>query len=221
VFDPLVSFGASEGLVNDNEQGIVTAARRIVGGLDCCVRVIHHTGKGNAREKTLDQYSGRGGSAMADGSRMTTVLQSWKEGEEGSLMPPNELFIEDNTSVIVMARPKLSYSPPNLPHIWIARTGWMFDFALETKVDVERQISGNADRLLDFLANELKENNYHSMRSLKNSTRTLRMSRSEIEEAMTKLTVSGRVVETEIPRDFRKGRLQTYMCPAYLLNTSN
>ena len=64
LFDPMVSFGASEGLVNDNEQGVITAARRIVKGLDCCVRVVHHTGKGNARERTLDQYSGRGGSAL-------------------------------------------------------------------------------------------------------------------------------------------------------------
>jgi hypothetical protein len=56
VFDPLVSFGATESAVNDNEQALVTAARRIVRELGCCVRYVHHTGKANARDRTLDQY---------------------------------------------------------------------------------------------------------------------------------------------------------------------
>lgn len=61
-FDPVVSFGASENAVNDNEQALITSARRIVRTLDYCVRFVHHTGKANTRAATLDQYSsGRGG----------------------------------------------------------------------------------------------------------------------------------------------------------------
>jgi hypothetical protein len=59
-FDPIISFGIGESRVNDNEQGLIMAARRIRNGLNCAVRVIHHTGKANAREKTLDQYTSRG-----------------------------------------------------------------------------------------------------------------------------------------------------------------
>jgi hypothetical protein len=116
-FDPLVSFGASEGMVNDNENGIVTAARRIVRGLHCCVRVIHHTGKGNARGGTLDQYSGRGGSALPDGSRMTTVLQAWSPEDGSGLHPPPGCRAGPEASITVMNRAKLSYAPPNLPRI--------------------------------------------------------------------------------------------------------
>ncbi len=85
-FDPAISFGAGERLVNDNEQALITAARRIVRELGCCVRLIHHTGKANARERTLDQYTARGGSALPDGARMVAVLQPWQPGCEG--LPP-------------------------------------------------------------------------------------------------------------------------------------
>jgi RecA-family ATPase len=44
-FDPAISFGAGERIVNDNEQSLVLAARRIVRGLGCCVRLIAHTGR--------------------------------------------------------------------------------------------------------------------------------------------------------------------------------
>jgi len=75
VIDPTVSFGTSEARVNDNEQALIESGRRIRNALNCCIRFIHHTGKGNARDATTDHYSGRGGSALADGARMVHVLQ--------------------------------------------------------------------------------------------------------------------------------------------------
>ncbi len=88
VFDPLVSFGASEQAVNDNEQGIITAARRIVKGLDCCVRVVHHTGKANARDGTLDQYSGTrwlgAGGRVAHDHRLASMGPGQRHQRAGS-----------------------------------------------------------------------------------------------------------------------------------------
>ena len=43
--DPVISFGAGERLVNDNEQALILAGRRIVRGLGGCVRLICHTGR--------------------------------------------------------------------------------------------------------------------------------------------------------------------------------
>lgn len=67
VIDPTVSFGVGESRVNDAEQGLIEAARRVRRALNCCVRFVHHTGKQNARDGAVDQYAGRGGSAFADG----------------------------------------------------------------------------------------------------------------------------------------------------------
>ena len=48
VIDPAVSFGVGESRVNDAEQGLIDAARKLVRELDCCVRYVHHVGKVNA-----------------------------------------------------------------------------------------------------------------------------------------------------------------------------
>jgi RecA-family ATPase len=45
IIDPAVSFGVGETRVNDAEQGLIEAARRIRAALGCCVRYVHHTGR--------------------------------------------------------------------------------------------------------------------------------------------------------------------------------
>jgi len=121
--DPAVSFSVGESRVNDAEQGLVTAGRMIRNAIpDCAVMFIHHTGKANAREGTLDQYSGRNGSALPDGSRMVQVMKSltpdeWREATGDTLGLDETAF--------VIARPKLSYVPQQ-PHIYVKRSGWAF-----------------------------------------------------------------------------------------------
>jgi RecA-family ATPase len=79
--DPSVSFGVGESGVNDPEQGLIEAGRRLRKTLNCRVRFIHHTGKQVARDQIKDQYAGRGGSAFADGARMVHVLQPLNAAE--------------------------------------------------------------------------------------------------------------------------------------------
>src|SRR5262249_47471147 len=57
--DPAVSFGVGESRVNDAEQGLIEAARKIRNELGCAVIYIHHTGKQSARGGAVDQYAGR------------------------------------------------------------------------------------------------------------------------------------------------------------------
>lgn len=75
IFDPLVSFTAGESRVNEAEQGVVEAARYLMRKLpNIAVDIVHHTGKANARMGAMDQYAGRNGSALPDGSRMVAVM---------------------------------------------------------------------------------------------------------------------------------------------------
>ncbi len=75
IFDPLVSFTAGESRVNEAEQGVVEAARYLMRKLpNIAVDIVHHTGKMNARLGAMDQYAGRNGSALPDGSRMVAVM---------------------------------------------------------------------------------------------------------------------------------------------------
>jgi RecA-family ATPase len=52
VIDPRMSFGPGEdGGFNDAAQALITAGRRLVKGLGCCIRFLGHTGKQGARER--------------------------------------------------------------------------------------------------------------------------------------------------------------------------
>lgn len=126
VFDPLVSFGADETLVNANEQALIESARTIIRLVpDTCVRLVHHTGKLAARDGLVDAYAGRGGSALADGSRMVTVLHRVESG--GSLLlPPG--WDAHTQNIVSLVRAKLSYAPPNLPDLLIRRTGFAYSW---------------------------------------------------------------------------------------------
>lgn len=212
LFDPLVSFGAAEERVNDNEQALVTAARRIIRGLGCCVRYVHHTGKANARDKALDQYGGRGGSALPDGSRMTFVLQTWEP--EDRLKPPPGCKPERGSSITVLARPKLSYAPPNLPLIWIKRTGFRFEHHVELNVTTEQKAAARAEQMHQFLTFELSQDRRYTRRQLDDCTAKLGMTRAEMREALTELQVSGRVTDADLPKDQRQGSRKTYLCPS-------
>lgn len=122
IIDPMVSFGVGESRVNDAEQGLIDAARRIRNVAKCAVIYVHHTGKANAREETLDQYSGRGGSALSDGSRMIHILQrmapdKWTETTGDTL--------DGDDAGFVLARPKMTWCPPQ-PHIYLKRHGYLF-----------------------------------------------------------------------------------------------
>jgi regulatory protein RepA len=210
--DPLVSFGAAEQRVNDNEQALVSAARRIIKGLDCCVRFTHHTGKANAREKSIDQYAGRGGSALPDGSRMTVVLQAWAPTDQGP-KPPETLEIEPTSSVTIYARPKLSYCPPNLPLIWIKRDGYVFAWATDIQRAPEAVKMERADQLIRFIQSELRAERYHTKNSIREQTVTLGMSQRQIREAVEELFVSSRLMMRPMPESLRHGRRTDYLCP--------
>jgi RecA-family ATPase len=162
--DPVISFGAGERIVNDNEHSLILAARRIVRGLGCCVRLICHTGQVAARSMVLDQYASRGGSALADGCRMVTVLQAWQDDNE-KLTPPAGFTLGAGEQGIVMARAKISYAPPQ-PLIWLKRRGWTFEHFIDMPATKEDEASARADQVWRYLADQLKSGARHTKTDL-------------------------------------------------------
>jgi hypothetical protein len=214
IFDPLVSFGASESMVNDNEQALIEVARAIVKGLDCCVRYVHHTGKANAREGTTDQYSLRGGSALPDGCRMVAVLAVWN----GKDTLPPACVADDDAAIFRLERPKLSYAPPNLPTIWIRREGFGYEHFAEYRLTPEQAIAARVDQLERFLASRVKADpaEYHTQKTLEAQAAVLGMSRAEIREALGLLQARTRVINAPLPQQLRQGGRQTFLCPVNL-----
>lgn len=173
VFDPAVSFGVGETRVNDAEQGLVMAARRLIGGLGCSVNYIHHTGKGNARERATDQYAGRGGSALSDGSRVVRVLNTYFPNKKEDIEEWLKLTghrLEGEQSGMRISTPKLTYgSPP--PDVFIIRTGWRLEHIQpmskeEVEYEIEKAQLENSQRFYDWLVAEDSQGRQWSKRQL-------------------------------------------------------
>jgi RecA-family ATPase len=205
VIDPAISFGVGEARVNDAEQGLIEAARRIRGELRCCVRYVHHSGKVNARDKVLDQYAGRGGSAFADGARMVAVLQPVTPDEWRKATGAPMLAGENG---MVLARPKLSYCPPQ-PDILISRKGYAFAYMTRAESDPAGKLQANCDQILRAIVADLDKGNRHTQRSLEALNV---MPRSDLRDAVSTLIARGLVEHADIP-ERRKGGPQTYLRP--------
>jgi len=195
IFDPLVSFGVGESRVNDAEQGIVEAFRVLRNDLDACIEGIHHTGKSNAREKTADQYSSRGGTALPDGSRMVAVLNPATPEE---WLKETSTPLGDGEDGIVMALPKLSYCAKQ-EAILIRRKGYGFSMAARVSLSPEDLRRADANLLLNFIAKEYSEGHRYSNKDLEAMKVAIGLSRDKIRAAATHLKMTGRVKYNEVP----------------------
>jgi len=212
VVDPYVSFGPGEASVNDGAQAMVTAARQIMRALGCCVRFIHHTGQEAARSAFKDQYTGRGGTALPDGSRMVAVLTPV---EDHSIAPaPLHPLLADGGQLLELSLPKLSYCPPQQP-ILIARQGWRLEWA-ERPSDAE--IAAERDRedeaaVLRFIQSALDRGEKHTRRSIEEQHERIGIPRNRVRAAVTQLIEQGHLEIRNLPREARRGQRKDYLHP--------
>jgi RecA-family ATPase len=208
--DPAVSFGVGESRVNDAEQALVEAARRLRSALGCCVRYVHHTGKANAREKTMDQYSGRNGSAFPDGSRMVAVLRSLDAAEWRSAVGED---LAPGESGLVLALPKLSFSKPQ-ENIYIRRSDdWAFHFTrpAATAPGGEAKVRRQADQVWRLLQSEVEAGRFPTRNSIEAMDHG--MTRGELRQAVAWLLSELRLDERSIPGAGRGGA-RKYLHPS-------
>jgi RecA-family ATPase len=205
VIDPAVSFGVGESRVNDAEQALIEAARKIRNGLNCAVELVHHSGKQNARDRAVDQYAGRGGSALADGARMVAVLAPVTADE---WLAETGQELADDENAIRLALPKLSYSPKQ-PDILIRRRGYLFEAVEPAANGKQAALEANADMLHRLLASELAEGRQHSKNSLEHLAE---LRRADLRAALAWLEVCGRVEERASPTGGKGGR-RRYLHP--------
>jgi len=198
IMDPLVSFGVGEQRVNDAEQGLIEAMRILRAAFDCCVEGIHHSGKANAREKTLDQYSGRGGSSLADGARMVCVMQpltpqEWSDATGG--------YLEEGVTGIVMAMPKMSYCRAQEP-IYIARRGYSFTQVLPLAQPSQTELQKEQDGIVYGVIKEAwLRNQPLSAQGIKDDYKALfygNLKRDAVMESLGRLKRDGHIVQNAL-----------------------
>lgn len=204
VIDPAVSFGVGEARVNDAEQGLIEAGRKLRNALNCCVQFIHHSGKANARDKAVDQYAGRGGSAFADGARMVHVLApltpaEWLQ-ETGDTLQAGE-------TGLILARPKMSYCPPQ-PPLFIKRKGYRYEAVTAAAADPEAATRERAFKLLEIIRAECNQGRYPTRNTLEHME--LGMSRAQFRGAIGWLYSRNLIEERDRPNPPSKGA-RTYL----------
>ena len=141
VFDPMTYFGAGERFVNDGEALLMSAARKISKALSCATGFIHHVGKESGREKKMDQYAGRGGSAFADNSRAMWNFARYEGGDKGVGVIPDEVVeaLEEGKDITRMKISKMSYGRLPKATLWIVReSDWGFSTYWSTEGSVEK-----------------------------------------------------------------------------------
>lgn len=191
-FDPAVSFGVGENRVNDAEQGLIEAARRIRNALGCAVQYIHHSGKMNARNGTVDQYAGRGGSAFADGSRMVAVAASMTADD--FLAETGQALADDETA-LRLALPKLSFCRQQ-PDLILRRAGYRF-VAVPLSADGKTALrDATAEMLHRFLVSELEHGRRYSKAALEAERSDI--ARVDLRRALAWLETTGRVEQRRI-----------------------
>jgi RecA-family ATPase len=205
--DPAVSFGVGESRVNDAEQGLIEAARKIRNELGCAVVYIHHTGKEAAKQGATHQYAGRGGSAFADGSRMVHVLA--RLDEEQWLEATGDMLNEGEHG-LVLARPKISHAPPQ-PDIYIKRRGYVFE-RHDKAGGANAVLEANATKVLELLKAEVAAGRYPSQNSVAPLAREQGIKTAAFREAIAWLKSSMRISETPLTTGGRGGA-RSYLRP--------
>lgn len=200
IIDPMVSFGVGESRINDAEQGMIDAARRIRNTARCGIIYVHHTGKDNARNKTTDQYSGRGGSALADGCRMVHVLQrltpdDWTQATGDVL--------ERDDSGFVLARPKMTWCAPQ-PDLYLKRHGYTFSrYDHVDGSEGAKRVHQLADeKVFQFLRNEYEKGTKHTQNTAEEA-RVL--TQKATRDAIRRLLKDGRLIKEDFGTGGRGG----------------
>ncbi|RME85088.1 MAG: hypothetical protein D6775_03765 [Caldilineae bacterium] len=215
VLDPLASFGADDENVNGNVQSLVNAARRIGKGLGAAVTLCHHVGKASARDGAEDAYVGRGGSALADGSRIVHVLRPVADDEQ-SKAPMTALAAlreAEHGALLRLATPKMSHAP-RPPALWIVRDGWKFQAFREVQRDPDAERRAQVEQVLNFVTEAVKRKRFFTQNDLEAHRDEMGLTREEVRRAVSELKVSGRLVLAPLPKRLCAGARKHYLCPA-------
>lgn len=206
VLDPLASFSVGEARVNDSEQALIEATRRIRNACGCNVTLVHHVGKANAREGAVDQYAFRGGSALADGARMVHIL---------TRLSPHEWLKATGTELaegedgLRLALAKGTYAMRQAD-LFILRRGFVFRHIAPsqpvTNADALRDAS-----VLDVLRADVAAGRYPTLRTIEG--RVPGLSRAAVRAAIDRLLYEGQVERAAIPHKVGRGGAREYLSP--------
>lgn len=228
--DPLSLLGAPESLGNDGAAETLRTMRHLSRELRCCVRGAHHVSKEVSRNATIDQYAGRGGSALADNGRFNMQLVRLHErkftvGKIPYRCPPavTDLDIEAER-VLLLAVHKHSYRKKRPAPIVLVRDGFRYDWHDALRADAkgnaeeaQKRLDVVAAAILAFIRAEAKKipPQRHTANSLEAARARIPESpgRNELRDALVQLLNARRLHDVPRPPGEVRGAAKTYLSP--------
>jgi regulatory protein RepA len=209
--DPMNLFGPGERFVNDGEGELMRVGRRISAGLNAAVRFEHHTGKNQARDRNIDQYTGRGGSAGADNARFVHVLQVHDAADK--LAAPKRCTPEDiaKGNVLRLHVVKDSYGARIAAPIWILRTGFLFTHVKPDPIEDVDPMEEQLKKLYAFIETEETNGIRHTANSLDSRLKEIALSRQELRATLHVAIERKHLLEQALPKGEQSGRRKTYL----------
>lgn len=227
-FDPLSLIGAPEALANDGAAETLRTMRYISRELKCCVRGAHHVSKEVSRNATIDQYAGRGGSALADNGRFNMQLVRLHErkftvGKVAYRVPAvvTDADIEDERALLLAVH-KHSYRKKRPAPVVLLRDGFRFEWFDAERADARglaEEARKRQETVCEVIVGFVKEEGArvppvrHTGRSLEDARQRIAETpgRNEIRDAVRTLLSTGRLFEVDRPKEEVKGAGKTYL----------
>jgi hypothetical protein len=109
---------------NDRMEALITACDRIAIAINGACVLVHHTGKSQGRDKVIDLYSGRGGSALGDNTRSMIVLTRLDDDYMGALPIVVDRDDLEHGRVFEVTHVRNSYGITQPPEYYVTRRGY-------------------------------------------------------------------------------------------------
>jgi hypothetical protein len=160
--------------MNEGMARLVEALEIVSHGLDIAVTVSHHVSKAADRSGETDATAGRGGSALADNCRATTVLALLDGNSTAAMFPPGYSAANLKGREIVLIENARSSYARRAPRIWVERRylpeGLPYFSPLEQASSMDKdphlaELAALDERLLTFLRIRMR-NEWHSERAI-------------------------------------------------------
>lgn len=213
---------------NTDFAAAITVTDHVAMALDCPCVLTHHTGKGQARGKVVDQYSSRGGSSMGDNTRSALVFTKVDKDYKGIRQPAASEEQLLSGEIIELAHVRSSFGPLIPPQYILPIEGAGHAPALKVLESVKR--GGNDERQLrkeqragrealldDLLLDHIEGRDSHSPLTSgffynDKDAREAYLegaSRDAVTKALARLVKAGKL----ILKDAGKGKTKTYYLP--------
>jgi hypothetical protein len=201
--------------MNDGMARLVEACEIVANALNVAVTVSHHTNKYALRNGDVDATASRGGTALADNCRATTVLALLDAESPAMLLPPGYSLTDMKGREIVLIDNVRSSYARKAPRVWVERKylpeGLPYFAPLErTPAADDKHAAELAEidaKLLTFLRLRMGKDWHAESAILRAWEPEHGVSRRVAEAALSRLVRDHRVVKDARPQYGSKGKL--------------